>query len=112
MRRLRELCQLLNPDLLAALQRSGADELVFTYRWFLVDFKRECEPVEVSFGGGCVFPIQLTLSEYRHYKCGSVCGQLVFALPSTCPSSWHTLDSTAKRGSAALLTGACSHGRC
>ena len=50
MRRLRELCQLLNPELLAALRRSEADELIFTYRWFLVDFKRECEPAEVR---GC-----------------------------------------------------------
>ena len=47
MRRLRELCQLLDPELLASLEQGASENMFFTYRWFVVDFKRECSQTEV-----------------------------------------------------------------
>ncbi|EDQ92896.1 uncharacterized protein MONBRDRAFT_14053 [Monosiga brevicollis MX1] len=46
-------------ELMRGLEQREADSLFFTYRWFVVDFKRECPDVEVS----CVFVAKKQQSE-------------------------------------------------
>eukprot|EP00730_Choanoeca_flexa_P019665 TRINITY_DN9612_c0_g1_i2.p1 TRINITY_DN9612_c0_g1~~TRINITY_DN9612_c0_g1_i2.p1 ORF type:complete len:612 (+),score=131.67 TRINITY_DN9612_c0_g1_i2:116-1951(+) len=62
LRRFRELLAFLEPEILRHLAQSGADELVFAYRWFLVDFKRECDAPEALSVLERLFAARLCLS--------------------------------------------------